>query len=394
VRIMDTQSLARKAWLRSSFKRAVMSAVGLLLSFPLWPGNAMACTSTPMTATPATGLALSGAADRNPVGQQIGGWGGESSNQVMFDLRIWPVGSGWCNGNTSVHYAFAEPLDPVVAGVTYIDPANGKQYPVYESGVTGIGYIVGIRDFSASSLATEMPLSGRTQTYPFTGGSTSTNNIGYRARVLFIATGRLASGSYTIPSRNIARFSVTNNNTNDVPGPTYLILGATQITIKVNGCQVTSSTRDQTIRMPTVNAGASDLASVTAAAHVGLQCDPGVSVYATMSDANHPDNTGDVLLPSSSSQVQGLGLQLSREETPEQFIRFGPDSSMSGNPNQWFVCNSESGGVCAWDNGVYMLKLLARYKLLNPVTTNGHSGYTSVTPGEFDAAATVTFSYQ
>lgn len=348
------------------------------------------CASNPLY-TASTTQTLSGPADSNLIGKQIGSWVAEAAQQYVFDSDF-PLG---CNFQYHMDRAYATPLDPVVPGLTYVDPVNGKSFPIYATGVPGIGYVVGVRDFNATNLNNEVPLNGETRTYPYPGGPTAgVTSFGFRARVLFVSIGRLATGSHTIPQRNIARFRAERNSGGWVPDPTYLILRSTQINVTAKGCRITSE-KNQVIAMPTVDMAVADLGSQTASFGMGIQCDPGVNVHATMTDASNPANNSDVLLPSASSEVKGLGIQLARDgATANQFIRFGPDSSAIGNLNQWFVCNSASGGLCDSARGVYNLNFTARYKRLNPDSHDGNPSYTGVTPGRFDALATITFSYQ
>ena len=340
------------------------------------------CTSTPMYGTVPPNPVISGPADNFPIGQRIGGWGVEVAVQYVFDAR-W----GGCNWNAWMDKAYAKATWSAIPGITYTEPANGKQYSVYQSGVEGIGYAVGIRDYAAAALDKEVPLNGTVQTYPFAGGSAKgVDTLGFRARIILVATGRVPSGTYTIAPMNIAELWATNNDGLSVPPNTTLSIGRTTVTTLTTGCTVQPTSVSQTVTMPTVMVGASGWQDQTASISIGMECDSGVSVYATMTDAEHPENRSDVLLPSSSSQVKGLGIQFSREGAPEgEYIRFGPDSSAAGNANQWLFCGSGGGQGCGAATGVHSLQLKARYKRI---------GTSDVLPGRFEALATITFSYQ
>jgi type 1 fimbria pilin len=85
-------------------------------------------------------------------------------------------------------------------------------------------------------------------------------------------------------------------------GTIYLYLGAVTINITASACRLTTGTNTQVL-MPTVNAnvfnGIGSVSSASASFSVGLSCDAGVAVYATMTDASNPGNTGSTLSLSS-----------------------------------------------------------------------------------------------
>jgi type 1 fimbria pilin len=339
------------------------------------------CASSNVNISSANNPTLTGPADHNSVGQQIGGWGGVTSLQYVFDMT-WLAGMGnGCNSlSAGANFAYAGSMGTPTA-VKYVDSTNGKSYDVYATGVPGIGYAVGIRDFNATNSMLEVPLNaGTNQTYPFQSGQGAVASIGYQIRVLFIATGRLQAGSYTIPSMQLAKLWVQNTSGYAVPPPSYAILNPTTITVAATGCNVTTPA-SQIIPMPTVGIGTSDLKAPGSQAsfNVAVKCDAGVTVYATMTDVTNPANTGNVLQLAPASTASGVGIQLFKngDSTP---VAFGPDSSSAGNINQWFV----GGSVGAAQNAAYSIPFRAKY-----VQTSS-----KVKGGTVEAVATITFSYQ
>ncbi|EIP8262054.1 fimbrial protein, partial [Escherichia coli] len=65
-----------------------------------------------------------------------------------------------------------------------------------------------------------------------------------------------------------------------------------------------------------------------------LQCDAGVTVWATLTDATTPSNRSDILTLTGSSTATGVGLRIYKN-TDSRPLKFGPDSPVKGNENQW-----------------------------------------------------------
>ncbi|WP_201312562.1 fimbrial protein [Dyella sp. EPa41] len=360
-----------------------------MIALLLWPALAHAnCSSTPLHISAASMPTLTGPADQNPVGKQIGSWGGTVSERNVFQMDWFGgIGNGCTNNDHGADFGYADSVG-ASANMKYEEPTTHKFFDVYQTGVDGIGYVVGIRDFNATNLANEIPLNvGTNQTFPFPGSLNTANTIGYQVRLMFVATGRLKSGTYTIPSINVARLWVKNNNANaTVPAPTYVTLNATTITVKALGCTIYAP-RDQVINMPAVAIGTTDLTQAEAYFEVGVTCDAGVALYATLTDMSNPGNTSTILRPNAHSQAQGVGIQLYKkfESVP---VGFGPDSSAAGNTNQWFVAGSATASANA-----YTIPFNAKYVVL-PEHVVGATGIKGVKGGYFEAAASITFSYQ
>ncbi|QRR05963.1 fimbrial protein [Burkholderia sp. MS455] len=112
--------------------------------------------------------------------------------------------------------------------------------------------------------------------------------------------------------------------------------------------------------------------------NIGLQCSGGTRdaktrMYITLTDATNPGNRSDVLTLANTSTAKGVGVRIMNGTTP---VKYGPDSSATGNPNQWFV--TEAG------NENINIPLSARY-----VRTSD-----TLKAGTANAIATFTMSYQ
>ncbi|MCA8238378.1 fimbrial protein [Burkholderia cenocepacia] len=99
-------------------------------------------------------------------------------------------------------------------------------------------------------------------------------------------------------------------------------------------------------------------------------------MFITMTDAAIPGNRSGVLTlaSSGSSAAAGVGVEIRRAD--DTIVRYGPDSSASANPNQWFVAQQGNGHVS--------IPLKARYlRTVGPMKG-----------GTANATATFTMSYQ
>nr|WP_175801599.1 fimbrial protein [Burkholderia anthina] len=114
---------------------------------------------------------------------------------------------------------------------------------------------------------------------------------------------------------------------------------------------------------------------------INLKCSDGTAgtstrMYITMTDAAVPGNRSGLLTlaSSGSNAAAGVGVEIRRSD--DTIVRFGPDSSDSGNPNQWFVGQ--------YGNTNVSIPLRARY-----LRANG-----TLKAGSANATATFTMSYQ
>ncbi|MCP3017740.1 fimbrial protein [Cupriavidus basilensis] len=263
-----------------------------------------------------------------------------------------------------------QPFGKVVSGVTYTD--GGQTYPVYETNVPGVGYAFGV---SLSSKGPWTPVKpGKTEIF---SGSSPTLMVYQRASL--VATGRVATGKYTISEQNIALVKSTLGNGTSVSDIGYFrSIGTFNVTAR--GCKVTSGATNAVVLPALVTHSLKEVGAVSNASasfSIGVNCDTNVELYATLTDASNPANTSDTLTLTGNSTATGVGIQMFRPgQTAAQ--RLGPDSSAKGNTNQWYV-----GGTSA-SNGTISVPLTAKYVKTEP----------TMKPGTVSALGTITFSYQ
>ncbi|UEP51588.1 fimbrial protein [Burkholderia ambifaria] len=264
----------------------------------------------------------------------------------------------------------------LVPNVTY--DSGGKSFPVYETGVPGIGYaLMAVANTESSAGAGANWKAVRPEeTLLATSAISFFYLVHYQAVLVF--TGSLATGTYTVPTRLVGTTTAYASNGGGVAfsGTTYL--NAITIKVAASGCTVTSGAQ-MNVKLPqlvgnklqTVGAVSDESAPVT----LRVDCQGAVNVHATLTDVADQANEGTILSALPGSTSRGIGLQIYREgsETP---LRFGPDSAAKGNKNQWLAGRVTGGGLS--------IPLVARY-----VKTAQ-----TFTPGSLDAGATFTFSYQ
>lgn len=256
--------------------------------------------------------------------------------------------------------------------------SGGKSFPVYETGVPGIGVALMVTDSTTGSPGPGADWKAvlPQETLLVTNASQIGYNYVANYQAALVFTGSLVTGTYTIPMRPVAistaytpggvLWSVTSN------------LNAMTIKVAASGCTLTSGAQ-MNVKLPqlvgnklqTVGAVSDESAPVT----LRVDCQGAVNVYATLTDVADQANEGPILSTLPGSTSRGIGLQIYRQgsETP---LRFGPDSAVKGNKNQWLAGGVTDGGLS--------IPLVARY-----VRTAQ-----TFTPGSLDAGATFTFSYQ
>ncbi|AZD30255.1 hypothetical protein C4K23_3508 [Pseudomonas chlororaphis] len=314
----------------------------------------------------------SGPADDNWLGQQLGNSTGIQTNYVVFDFN-------GCSSNG--YYSFVYPVDAPVPGVTH--NTGNTSYPVYPTGAPGIGYVVGIKDPKLGDWLSVKPPYQQVFPSPGTSGGGPQTSLGFSVEMKLIATDRLKTGSYTIPAKVVATMRAADKYYELIPGinDVRLWLNSTVVNVNATGCKVTPGTVLQTVSLPPANtaefSGVGSSATQSARFSVAVDCDPDISVYATMTDATTPANTSDTLSLGQGSRADGIGLKLYKfgESTP---VKFGPDSSGKNNINQWYVGKSSTG------NRNITIPFVAQYVQTKP----------KIEAGKVEASSTITFSYQ
>ena len=341
--------------------------VGVLMVSGVYSAGGMAACPTvvgpnPWVITPPSPQNYSGPVDGVPHGEQIGSGFSQESQVVTYFST--------CNHAQLV--VNAAPAKSPISGITYNDGTT--DYEVYDTGVSGIGYAVGIKDPQATNY---VPLTyPQVQTYPAPGTGSVGQNVGISVKVVFVATGHLSSGTYNIASQNIAILSSTQTDGQTNQGS--LNISGVTVNVTSTGCNVTSS-NNATINLgdilPSAFTGVGSLAG-SGSTTLSLQCDSGVQLWASMSDSSDPANTTQTLSLTPDSVAEGVGIQFFANGSPTP-VTFGPDSSSKGLPYSFFIDNSTG------DGSVIEFPIVAKY-----IQTG------RLAPGSANGVATVTFSYQ
>ncbi|WP_336222952.1 fimbrial protein [Enterobacter kobei] len=309
---------------------------------------------------------------QKPVPSQIGTVYEGTTNYTVFRFKnpacseVNGVSSWGLTKNTST-------------GMTYSSPDG--ELPVYSLGVKGLGFAVAIADpngpYQPMTDNPTLPLY-KSASRPGAGKS-----IGARYNIYILATGVLANGTYPIQGQDIGFICISSSQTTNTKDLcTTISINPFNIIAKGGSCYFTPSSESMVIKMP--SASMSDFSGVNSEARQGVSfsiqtaCSAGVSLYATMTDANKPDNLGSVLSPSLQSTAEGVGIQVYYNGSSKPLL-FGPESSVAGNINQFFIGGSPNSKVTA-----YNLQFLAKYVQIS----------NQMSPGRVSANAIVTFSYQ
>lgn len=275
----------------------------------------------------------------------------------------------WCGVITTCKKSTMQPSSSAVSsGMTVT--VDGMNYTIFETGVPGVGYIIGLKDAKGTRY---VPLqTGVTQTYPASGTSGIAYQLGWTAKVTFIKTGAaLKSGVYQIPTINAAVLTAYNNEVNTA----QVLISPTTITVTASGCIV--GTKSANVNLGTIDIRTLPTVGSTSPSgsfNVSLTCDANVAVSAVMSDQTTPSNTSSVATLTGDSTASGVGVQFFYKGTGP--LMMGPDSSAAGTTNQFFIQSTTAAQTLS-------LPFQAQY-----IRTG------ELVPGSANALASITFSYQ
>lgn len=306
-------------------------------------------------------MEYSGPADSVMPGEIIGStWSATADVKEVF----------WCGLVWTCSKGTLEPSPSAISsGMTVT--VDGVNYTIFESGIPGVGYIIGLKDFNGSEYT---PLqTGITQSYPASGTSGFAQNLGWSAKVTFIKTGTaLKSGLYTTPTIQAAILTAYNNETKTA----QVIINPTTITVAASGCTVNTKSANVdlgTLDIRTLSTVGSTSPSGTF--NVTLTCDQNIAVNAVMTDQTTPSNSSSVVTLTGDSTASGVGVQFFYNGIGP--LSMGPDSTADGTLNQFFIQTTSSA------NQVLSLPFQAQY-----IRTG------DLVPGTANALASITFSYQ
>ena len=305
-------------------------------------------------------MTYSGPADSVVPGSIIGStWSTTASVQQVF----------WCG---LIFVCTRGTLGPsssaIPSGMTVT--VDGANYTIFETGVPGVGYIIGLKDFKGSRY---IPLqNGILQSYPEDGTSGIAQDLGWSAKVTFIKTAApLKSGVYQIPTIHAAVLTAYNNETKTA----QVIISPTTITVMASGCTV--GTKSANVDLGTVDIRTLTTVGSTSPSgsfNVSLTCDANVAVSAVMTDQTTPSNISSVVTLTGDSTASGVGVQFFYNGTGP--LMMGPDSSMAGTTNQFFIQSTTAAQTLS-------LPFQTQY-----IRTG------ELVPGSANALASITFSYQ
>ena len=305
-------------------------------------------------------MTYSGPADSVVPGSIIGStWSATASVQQVF----------WCGLIFTCNKGTLQPSSSAISSGATVT-VDGANYTIFETGVPGVGYIIGLKDFKSTQYIHLQ--TGITQSYPAEGTSGYAQDLGWSAKVTFIKTGAaLKSGVYNIPTINAAVLTAYNNETKTA----QVIISPTTITVTASGCTVDSKNASVALgtidirTLPTVGS-----TSPSGTFTVGLTCAANVAVHAVMTDQTTPSNTSSVVTLTGDSTASGVGVQFFYNGSGP--LTMGPDSSAAGATGQFLIQSTTAAQTLT-------LPFQAQY-----IRTG------ELVPGSANALASITFSYQ
>lgn len=318
---------------------------------------------TDMTIVYAGPLNYIGPADAMGVGQPIGRtWIATANQQVCHSPAM------------DIARAVIVPISSPTSLRVNID---GIVYPVFETHISGVGWIMSIKDTHAYYYTALN--NTENQWYPSAGTDNNHQiDIGGSVKLTFVKTKtHLISGTSTIPAQNLAKIVCYRQN-GSVADQAWIKTQSEIITVQASGCTITTPSN------ATLNLGdfsANNFPSVgstagNAAYSIALSCDANVDVKATASDQSNSANQSSIMGLTPSSTARGLGVQVFYNGSSTA-LSLGPDSTSAGNLNQFSIKRTSS------NNQIVNVPLQFKY-----IRTG------TISAGTANAIAGITFSYQ
>lgn len=350
-----------------------LGIVGLMLTLHTLPAAALACNApTGILMNPSRVLIIPSRFKALAIGETIvhvlgGGVHTINCQPAAGEQYVWLL-----NPTSGVE----EP------GIKALDAPNAT---VFKSNISGIGYVIRAKtdnDSAYTQLDSKYP-------YVFIGRTKGRGATPIDAEYLLVKTGPvLAStnnGLIIVSTQDGSRVqTAAARSYMGVPtsNPSSIINSGTSIYVNNSTCQLLN--KDQVVSLAAVHTAAftgegSQVVPGNGDFNIDLNCDAGINLYITLTDARNAANTGaDLTIDSGHpSDASGFTIQLLRDNG-SQLIAFGPDSAAIRNPNSWHVGSSLTG------QGVIHIPIETRY------VQRG----STVRPGDVRAMATFTLSYQ
>lgn len=218
---------------------------------------------------------------------------------------------------------------PSVGDVVYsgIGIMEGR-FRTFPTSVSGIGVRVGIANGESTWWW---------ENYHSSGGQGINFIPDATLRVQLVKTGPITAGGFL--SGDIAQMRLV---TFDRTAILIKLAGSVPIKPLVPACETSTVSKNIDVPLGSVSEGTlkEDPASAAKSFNVQLKCSGGTQgattrMYMGMTDANTPGNSSDVLTLSANSNAKGVGVRILRDGATA--VRFTPDASISGGPNQWHV---------------------------------------------------------
>lgn len=210
--------------------------------------------------------------------------------------------------------------------------------------------------------------------------SDTTWNLDSTGTFELVKTGPISAGTYTLPynwtgikiGAANSPFSMNFIQGEYTSAPSFVTKPGPTCTLATPSIQVPLGT------VPSSSFSTVGSTSPKQSFNISLNCSGGyagntVSLYTTMTDQTNPANVSDTLSLTTTSTASGVGIQIFNGSDA---IKYGPDSRIAGNLNQWFVTQAGVGTVNVPLSAAYV-------KTANTITA-----------GSANAIATFTLSYQ
>ncbi|MCF5685360.1 fimbrial protein [Pseudomonas sp. PA-1-3F] len=307
------------------------------------------------------------------IGEALTGWIASGEQHVA-------------GGPGTIYGQFGLTINSPLANITYSE--SGASYTVYDvvgpaGNSSGIGFVLrtNSRDcgliIGCESTGPHVQNAGNGYRQ-FRNHIFANDGVYYSYQIKFIATSHnIAVGSYNLGGNSIGYGSFIGGNTETA----NVDLGAFTLKYQQSGC--TASLSPPVINMgvisPLLFTGKDSTVASNAPVTIRLECngDADVGVLATMTDQNNSSNFTQTLHLTPGTTATGVGIQFLREGG--SLVTFGPDSSFvdSSSAAQWRVKEKST------------LSNTAQFVLTPQYIQTANS----ITPGEANAVASITFAY-